>query len=152
MTTSLISFITAIGGYTPTLLIGTLIGSGVVLLVKKWVKFPERLIPWIWICLIFSSSFLGVSQLNSWHKSYQLKHTLINLTPGEKEVLQKYLTKNVVKFYSKFKKNAVMIALEKKGIIYKAYDAGQHSAVYNINQFHFDLLKKNPEWVELNKQ
>jgi len=150
--TSLISFITAIGGYTPTLLIGTLIGSGVVLLVKKWVKFPERLIPWIWICFIFSSSFLVASQLNSCHKNYQLKHTLINLAPDEKAVLQKYLTKNVVKFYSDFRKNAVMISLEKKGIIYKAYDAERRGAVYNINQLHFDLLKKHPEWVELNKQ
>jgi hypothetical protein len=145
---NLINIIAAISSYTPTLLIGTLIGSAIVLLLKRWVKFPDRLIPWIWICFIFSFSFLSASLLSNSYKSYQVKQELVSMSPDEKAVLKKFIEKDVIKLYSQYKMDPIMIALEKKGIIYKAYEGETRGAVYIINHLYFNKLKKHPEWIE----
>lgn len=147
-----INFVNALGGYTPTVCLGVFMGSVAILIIKRWFRFPNKLVPWLRVCLIFSLAFLAADQIVGWHESNKAKDVIRNLTPKEKYVLETCAKNNDASFLSRFTNDSTMIALTTKGIVYKAYEVHPSGAMYIVNQFYLDLARKYPELVASSKK
>ena len=158
----LTSLINSLGGATPTILIGALVASMALLLLKNKIGIPEKYIWKIWVCLIFSASMLvaiGIVKgyeynLNKSHEK-KLYSRLEFLTPKEKEFLNVFIEKNTrTRFVGGRNWVDVRTAsvLENDGIIYRAetFNESKSGCVFNINNKHFIFLQKNPELLKEN--
>ena len=119
------------------------------LLIKKWVKFPQKLIPYIWLCFIFSFSFLAAFKIVGCYEARKFIYNIEMLTPKEKAILKTYVEKDKISIEFGWITSGALLALEKKNIIYKAYDKKHYGAVYNINQQYIALLKNRPKLIGL---
>jgi vancomycin permeability regulator SanA len=148
MPSSLINIITALGGYTPTVCIGVFVGSGFVLVIKRWVTFPRNLIPWIWVILLFSASFFAASLLTNWHLSNQLEKRLHNLTAAESDVLRTYIDKKHLTGCFHHRLTGALKALERDKVLYLTSKDTSDVECYNLERWAFLYLLEHPELLK----
>ena len=148
MPTWMIALVKELGGITPTVLIGVVLCSAILLILKRWISFQETMIPYLWICLLLGISVLGASGISTFLENRKLAKSVQILSPGEKDLLRSFVEKDKIFYYSKYRKDSLAISLEKIGFIYKAYESGDSGSIYNITHEVFDLLKKHPELLD----
>ncbi len=149
----LISLINYLGGATPTILIGILITSMFLLFAKDKIKFPQKHIWTIWVCLIFSASMLtAIGLVKSYEcvvNKIQEKERMESLTQNEIEALSAFIDKKTFTWCFDNSDLNTLIVLERDKIVSKLRNDSIFTC-YRIEKRVYFYLLERPELLTEN--
>ena len=150
----LISLINSLGGATPTILIGVLITSMSLLLAKDKIKFPQKHIWLIWVCLFCSASMLTamgfVKSYEYIENKFQEKEKyerLESLTQNEIKALSSFIDKKTCTWCFRNPDLNTLTMLERDKIVYKL-KSGSVFTCYGLEKWAYFYLLEQPELLK----
>ena len=150
----LIGIVNSLGGATPSVLIGVLLASMILLLIKNKIRFPLKYSWILWVCLVFSGSLLvGIGMVKGYEYVLEKEHKkaqyagLEFLTPEEKKVLKSFISKKKINgCWNQYRFDGALKALERDGVIYLIYKDTKWpwTNCYNIERWAYFYLQEHP--------
>ncbi len=147
----LIALIHSLGETTPTILIGIIVTSIVLLLAKNKIEFPKKHIWIIWVCLFFSSSLLlGRGIVKGYEytlKKFREKNKyarLESLIQAEIDILDRFINKKKLSSCYQPTNMGPLKSLERDKIIYLVSgNTNANFKCYNIERWAYFYLCDN---------